>query len=160
MGRSNRWNDSMSVGVAEMDGDHRVLLGLINELHDAGEDADSFDSVSQYLDILARYAAFHLAREEAMLEAVGYPHLIEHKARHDELRRQTDDLLRRFQDLGDPEVFEELEAFLMDWWTRHIMVEDMAYRPFVEGRPEAGEAARAPNAIDPDYQVADRAFRR
>lgn len=138
------WDASMSVGIAEMDDDHRVLLGLISEFSEASYDPDAYAALSSYLDALDLYTASHLAREERMLEAVAYPDLARHRLSHDEFRGQCEAFKRQLED--DAEALEpaEVERYLVDWWTRHILGEDMAYKPFVEDSEVARRAVGRP----------------
>lgn len=140
---STLWDDSMSVGVAAMDEDHRILLGLINELQQARHDPHAEDAIGTYIDMLAQYADYHLAREEHMMAAVHYPDLDEHRDSHQELRRRCDDFLERFRRDDAALDFDELESFLVGWWMRHIVVEDQAYKPYVVGQQAAEDAANA-----------------
>ena len=134
------WNASMSVGISEMDDDHRILLGLISELSEAKYDPNAFGAFSSYLDALQLYSADHLAREERMLEAVGFPELDEHRTSHDEFRDRCEGFKRQLEDDAEELEPTDVERYLIDWWTRHILKEDMAYKPFVEDSDAARRA--------------------
>jgi len=136
-------DDSMSVGVQAMDDDHRILLGLISELRQAKHDPHAEDAVGTYIDMLAQYADYHLIREENMMAAVNYPDIDDHRGSHEELRRRCSDFLRRYRDETGTVDLAELEAFLVEWWMRHIVVEDQTYKPYVAGDAAAEEAANA-----------------
>ena len=133
----------MSVGVQAMDDDHRILLGLISELRQAKHDPHAEDAVGTYIDMLAQYADYHLIREERMMEAVNYPDLDDHRGSHEELRQRCQDFLERYRQGAETLDLGELEAFLVEWWMRHIVVEDQAYKPYVAGETVAEEAANA-----------------
>jgi hemerythrin len=40
-------------------------------------------------------------------------------------------------------IGRELLDYLKDWLNRHILIEDMAYRPYVEGRRQVVQVAEA-----------------
>ena len=82
------WSDRMSVGSAVVDSDHRILVDLINRVHDIAA-AGTSSGIGRVLDVLIAYIEIHFGREEKMLEAAGY-------ARH-----------YRESALSDPEVIEE-----------------------------------------------------
>jgi len=140
---SELWDDTLSVGVQAIDDDHRILLGLISELRQAKRDPHAEDSVGTYIDMLSQYADYHLARKENMMAAVNYPDIDDHRGSHDELRRRCSDFVRRYRDESESVAFSELEAFLVEWWMRHIAIEDRAYKPYVAGDTNAEEAANA-----------------
>lgn len=145
------WNDEMSVGVAELDDDHKQLIRVINQLGADYDDAARRNAVRQSLVALQRYAEFHFAREEKVMAVCGYPALQAHKKEHGDFIQRIRDLNRRFD--ADPArsaevVNEALLTFLQDWLKHHILIEDQAYRPHAESSPEAREAAKSFKATE------------
>ncbi len=59
-----RWNEKMSVGVIELDADHKELIKVINQLGVNAEDEARRNAIRQSLFALLRYAEYHFAREE------------------------------------------------------------------------------------------------
>jgi hemerythrin len=56
------------------------------------------------------------------------------------------DLVRRFDEEVLPAaeiVNDELHEYLKDWWSHHILIEDMAYRSYAEPNSVARAAAQA-----------------
>lgn len=140
------WNEDMSVGLAELDDDHKQLIRVINQLGADYDDQARQSAVRQSLFALLRYAEFHFAREEGVMTACNYPGIEEHKKEHRDFVSKIRDLNRRFD--ADPEksaeiVNADLLRFLQDWLSHHILVEDMAYRPYAEDSPEARKAAKS-----------------
>ena len=88
-----QWTEKMSVGVPELDGDHRQLIRVINQLGASYDDESRRNSVRQSLFALRRYAEFHFAREEKVMTVCGYPGIEEHRVEHR-------DFVTRIQDLG------------------------------------------------------------
>lgn len=73
-----------------------------------------------------------------------------HKSEHKDFAERIRDLARRFDDEPDETVAtvsEQLLVFLKDWLHHHVLVEDMAYRPYVKGRT-AREAAKSFRAAE------------
>ena len=142
---SMHWKKEMSVGLDQLDEDHRFLIRVINRLGESTNDPDSADVIKECLASLKNYAEFHFAREEAVMRACGYATLAEHQAEHRAFTARIADVARRY-DEGDepPEAAVNLELFeyLKDWLTHHILVIDMGYRPLVDGNPKASAAAR------------------
>jgi len=123
--RSIPWTTAMSVGDETMDHDHRILLALVNQVSGPGTASDPI-ALEFVLDELLGYTALHFAREEKLMESMGYPDLEEHRTIHrqmlDEVRQLQLRLGESHADIGD-----DLTQFLGDWLTRHILVEDRRY---------------------------------
>ncbi len=120
-----RWVPEMSVGNAMLDRDHRILIGLVNQLaqEDNHDDRAMLDLV---LDELAGYVASHFAREEEFMAEVGFDGLEMHRAQHRRLARELNKFRTRVA-AGKALPGEHLQMFLASWLRRHILVEDMRY---------------------------------
>lgn len=143
------WSEAMSVGVPRLDSDHRVLIGLINHLDRAV--ARRFESrvvIAEVLDALIAYTRFHFDREERVMAVCGYPETETHHHEHAELTREVMDFVNRFESDPTAVTHQEMLVFLTEWLNHHILLQDKAYRPFVENRPEATEAAESYGHFD------------
>ncbi len=141
-----QWNRKMSVGLDELDNDHKELIRIINQLGADYQDQDRRAAIRQSLVALRRYAEFHFAREEKVMLACAYPDMEEHRGQHRDFVLRIQELTRSFDD--DPErmaeiVNEDLLNFLQDWLNHHIMIEDKAYGPHIENNPAAKAAAKS-----------------
>jgi len=126
------WDESMSVGVDVFDNDHRVMMGLINQLDAmaiAGLDASALEPV---LAVLMDYVEGHFRREETLMAKCGYPDYAVHRATHDRLRAGVETLHRQFVENSNPDLVRDLVSFLGAWWQSHILGEDVAFKPFFE----------------------------
>ena len=140
-----QWKSEMSVGLDELDEDHRFLIRVINRLAENAESDGDAEAVRECLASLRNYAEFHFAREESVMRACGYATLSEHQDEHRAFTSEIADVARRFEEEespAGPAVNEELLSYLKDWLTHHILVVDMGYRPLVEGSAKARQAAR------------------
>ena len=123
------WNDKVSVGIEEIDEQHKQLLDLINRLYDAMISGEQKLQVAKdVLNELMQYTVVHFAVEESLFRIFDYPDYEAHCAHHHELRAQVIDINRKVQS-GEKMVTPELLVFLRKWLTNHIMVEDKAYAP-------------------------------
>ncbi len=132
------WTENMSVGSEIIDSDHRALIDLINKVGDiaAGEGNDEIGDV---IDGLIAYVEFHFAREEKMMTAAGYAGTETHSSEHAGFTDHVYQLRRSF-DLDstaiDPHALAE---YLKNWLNHHIMIQDMGYKPQMQGN-EVAEA--------------------
>ena len=135
----------MSVGLEELDEDHRFLIRVINRLGQNLDNPTANVAIKECLASLKNYAEFHFAREESVMRACGYTTLGEHQAEHRAFTSKIADLARRYEAETDQPVSsvdQELFNYLKDWLTHHILVIDMSYRRLVENNPKARAAAR------------------
>lgn len=117
------WKKSYEIGVAEIDMQHRRLVGMINELSDAMMERRGQRAVKHVLDELKDFIVEHFETEESVMEKSGYPDLPQHRIKHVELTRQV--LEFREKARGDQQLeASELLDFLCDWLRNHMMVFD------------------------------------
>ena len=125
------WKDEFSVGVETLDRQHRQIIEVINSLIDKPRIFFRSQNVSSALMDLTNYVSEHFLLEERLLQENGYPTLLEHSKRHTLYSNRIADFCK--ESLHEKsEVPDELMAFLTDWWTNHILHEDMKYKAFFE----------------------------
>ncbi|AKH20937.1 bacteriohemerythrin [Sedimenticola thiotaurini] len=123
------WNEELSVGIEEIDEQHKVLVGLINRMHDAIHQRHGSDVVEGILAELAEYTRIHFAVEESLMRLLNFPGYEEHRDLHEELIDQMVDLQQKIAE-GKHSIGFELMHFLKVWLAKHIMEEDMQYSGF------------------------------
>jgi len=140
------WSERLSVGVPELDEDHKTLIQIINNLRDYQEGETRPKDIDRCLNALVRYAEWHFAREERVMSACGYKSLPEHHKEHEQFVEELAEVTRRFradQEGSSDLVGDQLLGFLENWLIKHILVVDMDYKPLVEGKRAAREAAKS-----------------
>lgn len=126
------WRPEFSVGVVEIDEQHKRLLGIINQLHDAMKMGGRPALLAQVVNELVGYTRYHFAYEEKMLEAAAYKELEEHRRKHRAMVAQVE-AFRDQATSGQATVSLKLMAFLKEWLSRHIMETDQRYAGCVAG---------------------------
>jgi len=123
-----RWTPVMSVKEQHLDGDHRVLIALINQLSSA-EKIGNRRNIEFVLDELVDYTIDHFNREESYLCDRNYPpsELARHKLLHAEFTRVIQEIRWQYQNGFRSGLNQELLRFLREWLSKHILVEDMKY---------------------------------
>lgn len=117
------WNDKYTVGVGEIDEQHRHLFKLTNDFHDALTIGTAKKNLGDALDALVDYARRHFMDEEKLMADSQYPELAHHRIEHDRLTREALDFRARFVE-GKPVSTLEFAKFLSDWLVKHIIVMD------------------------------------
>lgn len=123
------WSDRYSVGVSMFDNQHKRLIELINELHDAMRAGTARDVLGHTLKGLLDYTRMHFAEEERQMAQYNYPGYAAHKAEHEKLVSKVVELIAK-HDAGDNTLTIEVMNFLKDWLINHILVTDKKYTRF------------------------------
>ncbi len=124
-----QWSDELSVGIQEIDEQHRVLVNLLNQLNDAIQHHHGSVAAQAILGELVDYTKIHFAVEESLMRILGYPGYDDHKALHDQLIDEVKELQEKLA-TGKKSISFELLHFLKMWLTKHIMDEDQQYGPY------------------------------
>ena len=118
------WDDLLSVGVDEVDDDHRKLVDLFNMLNHAVSEGDTPEYIEAVLEELINCTVWHFSHEERLMMKYGYDGIEEHKAVHQELIKGAKELQQKILQKGNLVASEDIE-FLEHWLTEHILTSDM-----------------------------------
>ena len=117
------WKEEFSVGVPDVDHEHRELIALINQIHDRLGRAGSDMTIAEFLgEVYARIAA-HFALEEKIMQSRRYDRYGDHKTDHERL---LDDLREIMDEYEEDREYDEnrLARRLGDWFTLHFKTHD------------------------------------
>jgi hemerythrin-like metal-binding protein len=128
------WTQEMSVGVKVLDEDHKILIGMLNELNEGIESGRARVVLESVIDGLFRYTRTHFAREEKLLAQTGFPGTAAHKAEHELLARRTVGLQARFEGGQSLELSLEAMVFLKKWLTDHTQGSDQKYKAHLNAK--------------------------
>ena len=118
------WDQGLSIGIDEIDDDHRRLVDLYNILNHSVTEGDATDYIGAVLEELINCTAWHFSHEERLMLQYGYDAYEEHKADHQDLIDGVKELQQKFLQTGKLDKKEHLE-FLERWLTEHILVDDI-----------------------------------
>ncbi|TAN42904.1 MAG: bacteriohemerythrin [Nitrospirae bacterium] len=125
-----QWNNNFSVNVGSIDDQHKQLVIMINEMHEALKTGKSRGILGDILNRLAGYATMHFKHEEDLFQKYDYPAKSAHKKIHDDLVSKVVALKQKF-DTGEAAITTDVMSFLKDWLINHILREDKKYGPFL-----------------------------
>ncbi|MCE1188141.1 MAG: bacteriohemerythrin [Ignavibacteria bacterium] len=123
------WADSMSVGIPEIDDQHKKLIDLTNLFYAAMNAGKSREVTGHIIAELVAYTEYHFSAEEQLMESRSYPGLEEHKKEHLKLTLQVKDLYVRHEK-GNLIISMEIMNFLRDWLNNHIKESDRQYQRY------------------------------
>ena len=127
------WKDTYSVGVAEIDQQHKKLIDLINQLDDAMSKGQGKTILEKILGDLINYCASHFALEEKLFDQHGYPDADDHKAKHKKMTEKVLSLQKQFQQEKMTITFDVMD-FLQKWLDKHILGTDKKYGPYLNSK--------------------------
>lgn len=127
------WEEKYSVGIDEIDKQHKHLIELINQLYDAMRTGHGKEKLQSVLSELIEYTDYHFKTEEKLFDTYHYAQNKEHRVHHDSLRSQVMEFNQKFHD-GRSTLSLELLSFLKDWIKNHILNEDMQYKEFLTSK--------------------------
>ncbi len=123
------WRDEFSVGVAEMDQQHKKLLAMINRLIAEQKMLTDRKTIADLLTGMTDYADEHFRAEEFLMAEYDYDRKTEQEAQH----RAFIEKAQSFSLAGNvgPNILSEaLLDYLGTWLVGHILTEDMQYKKF------------------------------
>ena len=127
------WDASLSVGNEKIDKDHEVLVGIVNKLDDAINQAHGNDVISDILSELSDYIGYHFEHEEQIMRRHHYPASDEHVQEHSDLIKGLDTLVYEFEASPTTVTADTLE-FLKHWLIDHVRGCDMKLGSFLQGK--------------------------
>lgn len=127
------WRDTYSVGIAQIDNQHKQMISLINKLHSTLLQGNGTNARAEIMDELVRYTDSHFAYEESLLRQRDYSGLAAHSHEHKRLAAQVRDM-RDSLHSGKLAASLAMMEFLEDWLCGHILDRDMAYARELKGR--------------------------
>jgi len=124
------WSNILSVGVDEIDEDHRKLIDTFNILSQSVAEGQPPRYLAAVLEELINCTAWHFSHEERLMLQYGYEGLEEHRAAHLELissvRALQQDILE-----GNRAIADSVIEFLERWLTEHILTDDLKLGSFL-----------------------------
>jgi len=124
------WEKELSVNITELDEQHKKLIDIINDLHNAMLKGKSRDILDKVLDNLIDYTKNHFRSEEILFEKYNYPDYLKHKKEHDDLVKQVLEIQEKYKS-GKIFISIEILDFLKNWVSIHILQSDKHYTSFL-----------------------------
>lgn len=128
-----QWDEKYSVGVMELDNQHKQLIAILSELYDAMQKQTANDLIGQIISKLVNYTKTHFATEERYMERCFYPDLASQKREHAAFTEKVMKFKEDF-DAGRTSMSVSVTSFVKDWLVNHISLSDKKYAPYLAGK--------------------------
>ncbi len=120
------WEEKYSVGIEEIDNQHKHMFATINKLLDIISTGSTKENLGDIIEALVKYKIFHFATEEKYFKEFNYEETEDHIKKHKEFNDNLTILKEKYPEYTIEFAFE-LINFLEDWLINHLMVVDQRY---------------------------------
>ncbi len=114
----HHWDERLTVGVPEVDEQHRRILYLANALHGAAREDEKGEFLGTAIFEMGAYVNEHFDDEERVMREIDYPAYEEHVQLHREMRSKMRELEHRFR--GGTVRATEIHQLVVSWLIQHI----------------------------------------
>lgn len=115
------WSEELSVGIPEIDAEHRRLIGLVNGFHERLTAAEMpRTEIEEGLAAIAAEVKAHFATEESYLARIGSFRLESHRVLHEILYSDLEVMIAEARRENFRFLPEDLECSFMPWLVEHI----------------------------------------
>lgn len=125
------WKKEYSIGVEEIDEQHKKLLDIANKFISAKVEGREFEVLKETFVNLVEYTKIHFATEEQHMINNNYYGYEEHKRQHQVLIGQVKRILENFHK-EQSRATEDLLTLLKNWLVKHMIDHDKQYGKFLE----------------------------
>ncbi|HYH38369.1 MAG TPA: bacteriohemerythrin [Azospirillum sp.] len=128
-----QWTEVLSVGVDQIDEEHRHFIRLLDRFNHAETQGLHEAELYAMLAEVVLYTEQHFTNEEGLMRASGYPFLDQHHMMHDMAEQEVHRLASGTA--SEEEIRDTLGRFMLNWLVLHIQSAD---RKFGEWLRETG----------------------
>lgn len=139
--RKIEWNESLILGIPEVDEEHRQFILLANDLIDAVRDQTPKQRIERLIGLVVLEVWSHFEHEERLLRQYGYAQAKDHGDMHTQLMSQIVRVMEEFYKTDSSPVWIDKALMIEQLLVDHLLHEDMKFRPFLQPllRPSAGD---------------------
>ncbi|MCS7130596.1 MAG: bacteriohemerythrin [Archaeoglobaceae archaeon] len=124
-----KWDDSFSVGVQEIDSQHKKLVEMLGSLISEMKKGQGRIVIGKTIEEMMNYAKVHFATEEKYMTLYNYPNSTSHKKEHEKFIESAKNFYENYMKGNLTAV--ELMNFLRNWLLEHILDSDKNLGKFV-----------------------------
>lgn len=115
------WTENLSVGVENIDSQHKKLFEKADQLFEAGKTGKTKDYIAQMLGFLDTYTKQHFRDEEAYMVKIGYPGIEAQKTEHKNFIAALTKLTKEYETSGgNIAVIINANQMVIEWLNKHI----------------------------------------
>ncbi len=140
------WNDSLAIGVAKIDTQHRKLVKMVGQLEQALGRGDALQEMGRIIKSLVDYTRYHFKDEEDLMDQINFSRSEEHRKLHADLIEEVRRILLAIRG-SQPVTPADLIDFLRRWVVDHIEKEDRKIGAEMKRLREAAGHGQDPSGV-------------
>jgi hemerythrin len=122
--RNFHWKNIYTIGVEEIDSEHKELFGIVQEMFLDIQIDIRHEKIKEVLTNLYVHLNIHFKHEEDYMKKINYPYLEKHKKSHKYIMENLNDFVKNLSNL-DKNLFEkELVKIIDITFVYHVIKED------------------------------------
>lgn len=120
------WTEDLSVGIDEIDEQHKELIRRIGDLVDSVRQKSCKYKIGDVIKFLEDYIVVHFGEEEGLMQKYAYPEYKGHRAQHEYFMKEFAELKKELEKLeggkkgGSYDLSVETNRIVVDWILDHI----------------------------------------
>lgn len=115
------WQESLSIGVLEVDIQHKLLFEKFNDFLTACEARTEADAIYRLFWFVEAYTVTHFGQEEKLMQETAFPGIQKHKELHKNFIAEVGRLKERLKNEGpSPTLISTMTLFISNWLIDHI----------------------------------------
>lgn len=122
------WIPTYNTGISQIDLQHKTLVELLNNLHDAMKAGKAKDQMSGYVKELINYSVTHFNLEEKYMKQYNFPGYLLHKKEHDDFASKVLEFQKKVES-GENLVSIDVLTYIKSWLVDHMLGSDRKYIP-------------------------------
>lgn len=122
------WQNNFTFGIESIDGDHKKLVAMIDELYTAMSKGEAKAVIRDIVNDLVDYSVVHFRREEIYMKSINYNDFDAHKAAHEAFIEKVETFREKINS-GKDNISIEVISFLREWLSGHILNTDKRFVP-------------------------------
>ncbi len=139
-GQTVEWTDDLSVGVTEIDNQHKELFRRRNDLIAAIASGRGRDELLRLTAFLETYIVTHFGLEEHYMTRFCYPGGTAHRKEHLEFMREFFEIKGKVAGMGPTdELVGRTGDFIIRWLRDHITIVDREFGQFLREKLKSSE---------------------
>ena len=125
-----KWSDSLSVGIPEIDDEHRLFIERVNDVNRAIVDLEGKVIVERLMELMLMEAARHFHNEVQLLSARKFPDTADHAKKHNQLSDRLNRLIEDFRRDDLSFVWAMKGLRIKQLLVEHLLQEDMKFKEY------------------------------
>jgi hemerythrin len=127
------WDESMKIGVKELDEQHQELFAYSNELMNAIREKKDQNEVEKVLSCLDEYVENHFRDEEEIMQEYNYPFLSFQKEQHENFVKYFKGVENELKEMKVSRAYLmfRIRILVVDWLVNHTYKEDRHFGRFL-----------------------------